>query len=97
MSSILQVFNELVDADVVSVIERIDEAGRGERIRDVPEPYISSRVGKWLQGGATPSGSLWLHQSLALEKIAAGRSVVIRPGLHPGNLWSSRQQLFSSY
>jgi DEAD/DEAH box helicase domain-containing protein len=72
----LSPFTLFMEATNATVIEHIELPVRPERRRPVPSAFEHGPIGGWLSamiGGATP----WLHQSLALEKIAEGKNVVI--------------------
>lgn len=77
MTSLLDAFSLVHDEELYSVCDRVEIAARAERRRPVPQKFLEGRVGEWLRTDLAPDGALWNHQSLALESIAQGRSVIL--------------------
>jgi DEAD/DEAH box helicase domain-containing protein len=73
-----------LEATNAAVKERIDVAARPERLRAAPAPFAQGAIGAWLSAMTDGAAMPWLHQSLALEKIAQGRNVVISTGTASG-------------
>jgi DEAD/DEAH box helicase domain-containing protein len=80
----LSPFSLFMEATNANVVEHIELPARPERLRAAPGAFAQGPIGAWLNamiGGATMP---WLHQSLALEKIAEGKNVVIATGTASG-------------
>lgn len=77
MTSLLNAFSLLHDEELYSVCDRVEIAARAERRRLVPHKFLEGRVGQWLCKDLAQDSALWNHQSLALESIAQGRSVIL--------------------
>ncbi|WP_257168738.1 DEAD/DEAH box helicase [Bradyrhizobium sp. SRS-191] len=77
-------FEEVISAGLVSVVEAIHIAPRAERLLPIPPEFSGGVIGQWLDKQVAKNGSLWRHQSLALESIGDGLNVVVSTGTASG-------------
>lgn len=74
----------LITASKAPVVERIDVPPRPERRSDPPSPFCDGKTGDWLTAMLGGETSVWRHQAIALEHIAAGRHLVVATGTASG-------------
>ena len=72
------------DAVTPLIVERNDVAARPERRLPTPSPFSEGATAAWLSSMLGGSDSVWRHQALSLEHIAAGSNVVIATGTASG-------------
>jgi DEAD/DEAH box helicase domain-containing protein len=77
-------FEEIIASGLVSVVARVDVTPSSERRLPIPPSFSGGRIGRWLRKSHGADGSLWRHQSLALESIARGSNVVVSTGTASG-------------
>src|SRR3954465_15903111 len=77
-------FNALVRSGDLTTVESIEVPARAERRLPTPAAFEEGPVGEWLRSKLGEDGTLWRHQSLALETIARGLNVVIATGTASG-------------
>jgi DEAD/DEAH box helicase domain-containing protein len=80
----LSPFELFMAASNATVKERIDVPPRPERRRASPDAFAEGPIGAWLSTMMNGATMPWRHQSLALEKIAKSRNVVISTGTASG-------------
>jgi DEAD/DEAH box helicase domain-containing protein len=84
MTSMKQAFETLIAEGVLTILETIETPPRPERRRALPARFHSGPIGGWLRANLGQAETAWNHQSLALEKIAAGANVVVATGTASG-------------
>ena len=84
MGDILKEFRRLVDAGVVSCVDKLDLPARPERSAAIPDAYRSGSPGRWLANEKKLRGRVWLHQAKAMTIAAEGRNLVISTGTASG-------------
>jgi DEAD/DEAH box helicase domain-containing protein len=80
----MKALNLLVKSAEATIVDRHDIAARPERLRKPPEAYRSKPMARWLSAMTGGGDTLWLHQTKALESLAAGRNVVLATGTGSG-------------
>jgi DEAD/DEAH box helicase domain-containing protein len=80
-SSPLSIFVEAIDANIV---DQLDVPARRERRRAPPQIFAHGPIKDWLRAMTGGSDELWLHQTLSLELIEAGRNIVASTGTASG-------------
>lgn len=80
----VSVSRQFVEATGVSILERIDVPPRPERRDALPSAYAVPRIQSWLQLATGSSESVWKHQALSLQAVAAGSNLVISTGTASG-------------
>lgn len=84
MTNVLSAFEALIAAGDLEIVETLTTTPRPERRSAIPQPYMDGALRPWLQGSVGASGSLWNHQSLALERLELGDNVVVSTGTASG-------------
>lgn len=84
IANMLKEFKNLIDANIISSLDRLELPGRQERSATIPNPYLTGAPGRWLTNDSNLHGRLWLHQAKALTIAAEGRNLVIATGTASG-------------
>ncbi len=84
MSDMLKEFDRLINAKVVSSVDRLDLPSRPERSAAIPDAYRSGSPGRWLTNDDKLRGRVWLHQAKAMAIAAEERNLVISTGTASG-------------
>lgn len=84
MAGMLDVFNDEVRTQKLTVVESVRIPAREERPMPVPDEYLTGPVGNWLLADEILRGQLWRHQAVALKAFAAGNNVVLSTGTASG-------------
>ena len=66
-----------LDSTSASLVERLDVPPRAERRLTAPERYRLGSMAGWLMSMTGNNDSVWRHQALALDAVAAGENVVL--------------------
>ena len=74
----------LASAVTCEIVDSIVLPPRRPVTAPVPKPYCDNLVLARLLQGLSPGGTLWSHQALALEHVAAGRNLLITTGTGSG-------------
>ena len=80
----LSEFDRLIDAKVVSSVDRLDLSARSERSTVIPDAYRKGSVGRWLTNDDNLGGRVWMHQAKAMTIAAEGCNLVISTGTASG-------------
>jgi DEAD/DEAH box helicase domain-containing protein len=84
MTTMLEVLDGLLRSGDLDLVEEIDLPARSERRLEIPGAFEGGQTGEWLRSQSGTLSSLWYHQSLALDHIAAGENVVVATGTASG-------------
>ena len=83
-SNIRDALRALVDGGDFPLVEKIDLPSRTERRLPIPNVFGYGRLGDFLATVDSTGKGLWRHQSLALERAATGKNVVLSTGTASG-------------
>ena len=84
MTTILEVFENLIASGTLPHIDRVDLPARDERTTEIPEAYRNGTPGRWLMNDDKLQGRLWRHQALAMEATSQEKNVVVATGTASG-------------
>jgi hypothetical protein len=68
----LHSFELMLMSGDLTVVESLDIPPNPERRAPVPSAFLVGSTGEWLKSGFAADGSLWCHQSKALQGIERG-------------------------
>lgn len=84
MTNVLNAFEAMIASGDLTVVETLSTDARPERRAPIPSVYADGPLREWLKNGVGAGGSLWNHQSLALEILARGDNLVVGTGTASG-------------
>ena len=83
MTTILQVFESLINSGKLPCMDRINLPARQERTADIPEAYRKGASGRWLMNDDKLQGRVWHHQALAMEAVLQ-KNIIVSTGTASG-------------
>src|ERR1700747_480712 len=80
----LNALESMVSLGELSVVESLEVGPEPEKRLNVPQVFLDGPAGQWLSDGHAADGTLWRHQSLALDAVSRGVNVIMATGTASG-------------
>jgi DEAD/DEAH box helicase domain-containing protein len=80
----LHAFEAMVTAGDLTIVESLEIPPNPERRSPIPASILAGPIRGWLRDHYASDGTLWRHQSLALEAIEKGNNVIVATGTASG-------------